>query len=223
MSELVNFERELYRRLIRLIEVLGKSVKAQSSMLEENAKRLERIEGVLDELVKKPSLEGPFQELVRTVMSIEKRVEALEDNIKSKAEEKVSLPKPASGKPFYQDKIYQWKQISAGKRDVVYRYRRGDPYWGSGEVAIIYYLGTNDWFTNTYINWFIDNYLKEKLERQIAPVNSPLRLTPIPLVAKREIMFEAFNGDSSAHKFEILCDGTIMDEDSAKAIGLINT
>lgn len=121
----------------------------------------------------------------------------------------------ARGIPFSPPKIHQYKTIAAGKSEVVYEYDPR-PY-----VAFIYYIGCK-WFTNTYYLWEIDKVFKEKVERTIgnvnAPTSEPLRLSK-PLIAQEGIVWRAFNNDSVAHVFEVLCDGILYPSRVAKYLG----
>jgi len=121
----------------------------------------------------------------------------------------------ARGIPFSPTKIHQWKTIKAGKSGVVYNYDVR-PY-----VAFIHYVGCK-WFANTYYLWEIDGVHKEWVERIIgnvdAPTSEPLRLEK-PLVARKKIVWRAYNEDTADHVFEVLCDGILYPPRVAQYLG----
>jgi hypothetical protein len=66
----------------------------------------------------------------------------------------------------------------------------------------------NNWFPNTIIYWYVDGELYKKIDYQMAEINNPKQVNP-PILVKSIIEFKAVNNDSSAHAFEVLCDGLI--------------
>lgn len=125
---------------------------------------------------------------------------------------KMNQETAAKGLPFDRTTIYKWLEIQAGESAVVYQYDL------SGMVAFISYVGVK-WYANSHIDFTIDGTLREKIERTIgnfvSPTSQPEYYDP-PIIAKNQILFKAYNQDTTEHKFEILCDGALYTYEQAK-------
>jgi hypothetical protein len=59
----------------------------------------------------------------------------------------------------------------------------------------------------SYIDWFMDGRLEDRIAREIA-INAPNTFSP-PVVATDLIQFYAYNGDTINHIFQVICDGRL--------------
>ena len=97
---------------------------------------------------------------------------------------------------------YQYATIPAGSSQTLYLLEP-EPY-----IAFIRYVA-NSWYPNTYLEWRIDNEVVERIERQIAPANAPLKLER-PYVCRYKMEVVAYNNDSVSHSFYFLGDGDLL-------------
>jgi hypothetical protein len=99
--------------------------------------------------------------------------------------------------------VHQVKLIPAGKSDTVFYLRIPKGYFAFiDQVA-------NTYFPNCFYEWIIDHDSIEKVEREIAPLNSPKEFNP-PFVAKTFIKWEGYNENSEDHLFEVLNNGYLV-------------
>lgn len=98
---------------------------------------------------------------------------------------------------------YQHKTIEAGSSGIVYEFNLPSQY-----VGFIYDLALS-WYRNTYLGWKIDNSMVEQIERQIGEFKRP-RLFDPPYFVEKQIKFTAYNNNSKAHIFRVLCDGLLV-------------
>lgn len=97
-------------------------------------------------------------------------------------------------------KPYQYVTVAAGETKTVFILNV--PH---GHRAYIQRTA-NNMFSNSFLEWKVDGELVEKVERQIAPVNSPKPETP-PIIALAKIEWIAINNSDSSHIFEVLQEG----------------
>lgn len=98
---------------------------------------------------------------------------------------------------------YQYRKVEAGKSAVVYEYKLPSDY-----VGFIYDLALNR-YAKTYLGWEIDNSMVEQIERPIGEFKKPKIFDP-PYFVEKQIKFTAYNNDSKARVFEVLCDGILI-------------
>ena len=108
-------------------------------------------------------------------------------------------------KIFNFSKPYQYATVSAGETKTVFLIKVP-----SGCKAYIQKTA-NNWFPNTYLKWKVDDELVEKVERQIAPVNSPKPEIP-PIIAVNKIEWIVVNNSKSSFIFEVLQEGAFQQE-----------
>jgi hypothetical protein len=104
--------------------------------------------------------------------------------------------------PFSQfGKVHQYKEIAAGESGRVYYLKIPDSCVGFIQQV------ANNYFDNTYLVWKIDGATVEnKIERMIGKINNPKEFNP-PFLVQDKIEFWAYNNDTIAHTFEVVCDG----------------
>ena len=98
---------------------------------------------------------------------------------------------------------YQYKEVETGKSAVAYLYNMPSDY-----VGFIYDLALNR-YAKTYLVWEIDNEKVEQIERPIGEFTKPKLFDP-PYFVQNLIRFTAYNNDSKARLFEVLCDGILV-------------
>jgi len=109
--------------------------------------------------------------------------------------------------PFGANIRYQWAQIPAGGRGVIYTFTN----WGDNFRAFIDQVGIGPddlpW-DDIHFLWMIDLGPIDDFQYQIAPINEPKHFEP-PFVARRIIEWIGVNNDVVPHVFEVLCDGVL--------------
>ena len=105
---------------------------------------------------------------------------------------------------------YKFLQLAAGASGIVY-----EMDVPKDKVAIITEVA-NTWFANTYYMWSVDSTI-ERVQRAIAALNNP-KVFETPMVAFNKIEWEAFNGDTLAHVFEVIHDGYYIDRNLYRKI-----
>ncbi|MEM1558264.1 MAG: hypothetical protein QXG12_06700 [Thermoproteota archaeon] len=152
--------------------------------------------------------------LRRIATSLEKVVKQLEeltrigvklDSVTRRLEELNKLIAPPLHR-FPANQRYQYKLVKAGESDIVFKLDiPPDKVGVITEVA-------NSWYPNTYYMWSVDGAGRaERVERQIAPIESPKQYDK-GIVAFVGIEWEAYNNDTRDHVFEVLVDGYFIDK-----------
>jgi hypothetical protein len=166
-------------------------------------KLVSRIEGRIDSSTFSAIL---LDEIATRLLDIQKSLEDLK-----------IINKMALGfKPQLFTKPYQYKELAAGESGVVYEYDIEKEYGGQ-YVGMITQLA-NSWYEDTYLLWHIDERSIEratKIEREIAPINNPLRVN---YYVERKIIFEAYNNSNTAYVFEVLCNGFLIEKSIYKIL-----
>lgn len=94
-------------------------------------------------------------------------------------------------------------RVEPGQSKVVYEFELPSDY-----VGFIYDLATVR-YPNTYIDWEINGEVVERLHRQVGEFERPKVYDP-PYFVREKIRFIAYNNDTSAHDFEVLCNGLLI-------------
>lgn len=99
---------------------------------------------------------------------------------------------------------YQYKQVNTMTSDIIYSLELL-----SNEVGFIEFVA-NSWYEDTSLLFLVDGENVEfpRIERQIAPINEPLKYDP-PILFKDKIEWHAENNSGTDHVFEVYCDGII--------------
>lgn len=106
---------------------------------------------------------------------------------------------------FRRDQQYQFATVGAGQSGQVYLLENPQPELF---VGIISQVG-NTWFPHTFLEWSIDE-IPKRVEYQIAPINNPKEYEKgIPFDWR--VIWTAYNEDTVAHVFEVLCDGYFIE------------
>ena len=104
-------------------------------------------------------------------------------------------------RPFKRDLQYQYATIAAGSSGRVYYLNNPQP---DILMGIIVQVG-NNWFVDTYYEWFVD-YLPKRVEYQIGEIHNPKHFERgIPF--ETQVEWIAFNNSDESHVYEILTDG----------------
>ena len=114
--------------------------------------------------------------------------------------------------------IHQYKPIGIGASDTFFSFTI--PYNYIGFLSHLYCA----YFSNSYVEWYIDNIFIEKIERIIGEIYNPFEFKP-PFLVKKEIKLIGYNNDSSNHIFEAIIDGLAFPEALARRrmIALLKT
>jgi len=105
--------------------------------------------------------------------------------------------------------IHQYKTVGIGASDTIFSF--AIPYNYIGFLSHLYCA----YFSNCYVEWYIDNIFIEKIERIIGDIESPFEFEP-PFLVKKEIKLIGYNNDSSGHTFEAIIDGLAFPEALAR-------
>lgn len=108
---------------------------------------------------------------------------------------------------FKRDLQYQHATIPAGSSGQVYYLKNPQPDILVGIITQV----ANDWFPDTFLEWFIDYYPK-KVEYVIGQIDAPKHYERgIPF--EYEVKWTATNNDDEDHTFGVLVDGYFMSRD----------
>lgn len=102
-------------------------------------------------------------------------------------------------------RLHQFKAVDAGKSEIVWHLNIPKPY-----ILFINALG-NSWYPNTEYTLYIDGEKVEDIEREVAPINNPVRIDP-PIVAFYEVKVIGTNNDKERHMLEFLIDGFLIEK-----------
>lgn len=116
--------------------------------------------------------------------------------------------------PFGAGNRYQYANVPAGSRIVVYAFRN----WGSDFNAFIDQIAIGPdslpWDKVRFL-WIIDGEIVEVFNYQVGKVNKPKHFDE-PYIAKREIVWEVENNDTIDHLCEVLCNGMLVMKPTSK-------
>jgi len=102
---------------------------------------------------------------------------------------------------FKRELQYQYVIIPAGQHRRVWYMKNPQPELLVGVITQV----ANDWFPNTFLEWFVDYYPK-RVQYVIGQIDHPKEYERgIPF--NDEVEWVAWNNDSTAHTFGVLCDG----------------
>ena len=129
------------------------------------------------------------------------------DDMKSYNTHKGPMPRM-----FKRELQYQYATIQPGATGQIYYLTNPQPDILIGIITQV----ANDWFPDTFLEWFTDYYPK-KVEYIIGRVFDPKHYERgIPF--EHEVKWTATNNDTEEHTFGILCDGYFMDKEHYLAI-----
>jgi hypothetical protein len=127
------------------------------------------------------------------------RIEELTENLKA-----YNRFKGPMTRPFKRSLQYQYATIPAGGHGRVYYLKNPQPDLLMGVITQV----GNSWFSNTYLEWFVD-YDPKKVEYVVGEIHNPKEYEQgIPF--EYEVEWLAWNQDSADHTFEVLCDGFFL-------------
>ena len=109
---------------------------------------------------------------------------------------------------FRRDQQYQFATIQPGQSSRVYLLQNPQPDLLVGIIKEV----ANDWYPHTFLEWYTD-YSPKKIEYVIGQVDAPKEYEEgIPF--QHEVKWIAYNNDTVAHTFGVLCDGYFIDRET---------
>jgi hypothetical protein len=124
-----------------------------------------------------------------------------------------SIPQPQpSPSPTYKEmpkalntfyNPHEYVTVPSGQSKTVWEYTVPPNY-----VLHIEQIGTN-WYRDTYLEWFIDGRLREKIERFYGEINSPVDIRRKIIYATKNVKWVATNNSTKTIISEVLMDGTL--------------
>jgi len=103
---------------------------------------------------------------------------------------------------------HQYVDLTANQQDVIV-YSFQVP---TGYVFHIEQLAVN-YTEDAYVLFIVDGAEREKIQRFYGEINAPVNVTRRFFYARKQVKFVAYNNSSDPVRTEVLCDGTLYNED----------